>query len=325
MEIDKYIKGFKKVAGKAAQAKELVDAMSSILDFSPNKADELRVPEQVHRDFYDLFNKISFLKGIDPLIGGYPMVFMTKPPISIFGYRNGDYSHVPDKEKEDDFITKEFSFFKGDTRRKLDNSNWIKNASVFFRGMDIPDLVMNVEGSITNLQKEKNMHPTFFTGHNGATTNISMLENSDLEMTKTINAWYLYIKYVSLGYITPPLEMITGNIVDYKTSVYLFYTKPNMKDILFFAKFTGVFPTKVPLSSHKLDVESFEVRKLETEWSFDYFEFMDSRILDDFNAYSSELGFRVLEYPNKYVIDPIPNTIFETKEAQWRKIQNYKL
>jgi len=276
------------------------DNLKTIQNFFDNALDEARaerakIPEHIDGRIYDFFKSISMNSLVsNPDIESFPIIFVTKPPITIFGQKFGTYSHVVDSRKQEDTLINEFTYFYNTlTHAEASKTNWLKNFTVFFRSIEIPDLVMNIESTITNLQKEKHMHPTFFTGHNGATTNMTLLESDGLENLKTVKAWYDYIRLTNLGYLSPSLETIMNHIIDYKANIYVMKVRPNLKEVTFFAKFTGVFPTKVPLSAQSLDIENIEVKKLNIEFSYDYFEFMNNEIVDEFNILAGEMGIKL--------------------------------
>ena len=176
----------------------------------------------------------------------------------------------------------------GYTARKLMkkdriSGNFFTNLNRQNRGTTSQKFAFNIESTIGNLQQERNMQPTIANGFSGGVFTSKFNELDDLSVTRTILLWFLYIKNVNEGTISPNIQNILNNIVDYKTSAYIFIVKPNLKEILYFGKYTGIFPTNVPMDIFESDKDNMTDVKLDVEFSFDLFEPLDPRIIDEFN------------------------------------------
>lgn len=153
------------------------------------------------------------------------------------------------------------------------------NLNKYVRSITIPDMQMSIESLMGNLQKERYMSPTFFSGVSGGTFSTTFLENSELAITKVMNLWYKYIKLITTGQISPPAYVIANNIVDYKASCYMLSYDATLKNLQFYGKFSGIMPTKLPLSPFSAQLDSHEKVTIDQEWSYDLFEYLDSDIL----------------------------------------------
>ena len=61
--------------------------------------------------------------------------------------------------------------------------------------------------------------------------------------------WVDYISKVFRGEFIPKRDYITSRILDYACSVYVVICGPDGESILFWTKYTGVFPTNIPSSA----------------------------------------------------------------------------
>ena len=117
----------------------------------------------------------------------------------------------------------------GNTARKLMkkdriSGNFFTNLNRQNRGTTSQKFAFNIESTIGNLQQERNMQPTIANGFSGGVFTSKFNELDDLSVTRTILLWFLYIKNVNEGTISPNIQNILNNIVDYKTSAYIFYS-----------------------------------------------------------------------------------------------------
>lgn len=265
---------------------KLTSAINNQFGYHPPQFDE-----SVGNAFERLF---TLSTDIDPHLKAYPVMFMTKPDIPVFEkYEVGKF--FQDKDTFNKVRDDEFSFINSASIESLVQGNWIVPFSQNFRSITMPDINISIEPSIINLQKEKNMLPTFIAGENGGTFTTKLIEREDLVNTRILYTWMKYIKLVSEGTISPKLETIKNDIIDYKVSCFVFFTKPNLQDISFVGKYTGVMPLKTPFGAMSADVETIEITKLDVEWSYDYFEFGGYQMIQDFKKLSSGIGVDVVQ------------------------------
>ena len=78
---------------------------------------------------------------------------------------------------------------------------------------------------------------------------ISYRDDSELRIYKMHKAWTDYISKVYRGEFKAKDEYIRERILDYAVSVYYFLCGPDGETILFWSKYTGVFPTNNPASA----------------------------------------------------------------------------
>ena len=255
----------------------------------------------------------------EPFIKGYTVLVFTTPLFSalqtsnkITGYSSGgffssitslfsdDKSAFKDYSQENEesisthitsnnisentnlsFTEKITAGFSKEDLNDLLKSPFLYSLNKHVKSITIPDIQMSIESMMGNLQKERFMGPTFFSGMSGGTFSTTFVEDKSLSVTKVINLWYKYIQLITIGELSPAPYIIANNIIDYKSSCYILAYDAVLKDLQFYAKFTGIMPTKLPLSPFSNEIDSHDKVMIDAEWSYDYFEYLDSNILKE--------------------------------------------
>ncbi len=97
-------------------------------------------------------------------------------------------------------------------------------------------------------------HNMIYAMHNeehrvAGTLSIPFRNDRFLSILKMMTLWYNYIQAVSFSDSIQPSEYDQKHgIIDYMGSIYYLITTANHRDIVFWQKFTGVMPNKIPLS-----------------------------------------------------------------------------
>ena len=114
---------------------------------------------------------------------------------------------------------------------------------------------------------------------------IQFREDSALRVTKMFSIWEEYIDGVTRGLFRPKDFYIYYDQLDYVCSVYEIVTGPDGESIVYWAKYTGCFPTNVNHSnfSHGVGVGTGMDNKIDINFAFSHFDALDPTILTDFN------------------------------------------
>lgn len=120
-------------------------------------------------------------------------------------------------------------------------------------------------------------------------TQVQFRDTVNLDIMTLFDAWVKYIDLVSYGVISPYYDYATGKltygtpIIDYATSIYEIITKSDGTTILYWAKITGAFPTTIPHSNYQFSSTDDIDNDIEIQFSGGLPEFLNPRILADFN------------------------------------------
>jgi hypothetical protein len=117
----------------------------------------------------------------------------------------------------------------------------------------------------------------------GGTFDVTFREDSELRITKMFQFWIYYMDAILKNKMTPTRQHIIDNYYDFMCSVYEIICDPTSEKILFWAKYTGCFPTSVPLSNLSHNLGSTMDNKVSITFSYMMVETMDPRIISDFN------------------------------------------
>jgi hypothetical protein len=115
----------------------------------------------------------------------------------------------------------------------------------------------------------------------GNSLSVKFLEFSGLPILNVFHRWCKLIRDLRTG-VSNLLTASEGG--EYTKSsysaVFLYWTtKPNAKDIEFYAMYDGVFPTKDPMDLYTFDIESVDKLEVEIEFNVDYI-WTDSYVYD---------------------------------------------
>lgn len=137
----------------------------------------------------------------------------------------------------------------------------------------------------------------------GGTFDVTFREDKELRITNTHRAWVEYINSVSYGFMcaenrsraaidnNEPFSVINGmsniiggNIIDYMGSVYTIVCQPDGSEIVWFDKYTGIFPTNIPDSSFSFNRGGNQDNKISITYAYFHHGAMNPEILlYDFN------------------------------------------
>lgn len=129
---------------------------------------------------------------------------------------------------------------------------------------------------------------------------ISYTDNYNLEVFRTHKLWVDYISKVFRGEFSPRSVHKQNKELDYAVAVYYFLLGPDQQTILFWSKYTGVFPTNTSSSTYSWDSQSLLKRpEPSIKYSYSIKRDFDPAHLAEFNtlsaSYSSAIPVRVYE------------------------------
>ena len=117
----------------------------------------------------------------------------------------------------------------------------------------------------------------------GGTFDVAFREDVDLRITKMFQFWIYYMDAVMKNKMKPTREHVLDNSYDFMCSVYEIITDPGSERILFWAKYTGCYPTSVPISNLSHNLRSTAENKVNITFNYMMVEAMEPRVITDFN------------------------------------------
>lgn len=125
----------------------------------------------------------------------------------------------------------------------------------------------------------------------GGSFDVTFREDADLRITKLFQFWIYYMDAVIKNKMKPTDQHILNNEYDFMTSIYEIITDPTTQKVLFWAKYTGCFPTSVPLSNLSHNLGSTMENKVSVQFSYMMVEAMEPRVITDFNNNSKQSSY----------------------------------
>jgi len=112
----------------------------------------------------------------------------------------------------------------------------------------------------------------------GGEFDLEFLELRGLPILNLLKMWSKYIAGCKKGSILRSAINTTQNRLDYGASLYVLVTEPDNETIIYWAKYTGIFPTKLPYSAL---VGDGSIVNLATSWAYSYRESMKTHVLSE--------------------------------------------
>jgi len=118
----------------------------------------------------------------------------------------------------------------------------------------------------------------------GGNLSITYDETNPPLITFLHKVWFEYMEYVKFNQMTPSMNSINRRELDYTASLYYFLLAPDGETIVFWGKYTGIFPQNVPYASFSSgDISSRNLIQISVNYVYNHKEFLDPAILVDFN------------------------------------------
>lgn len=124
----------------------------------------------------------------------------------------------------------------------------------------------------------------------GGTFSITYNETADSSVTKIHKLWFDYIENVKFGAFSPQSSYISSRSIDYVAALYFFNVRPDGHTISMWGKYTGVTPQNVPYSAFGGDVGNRGLVQLTCSYLYNFKEYMNPAIIEEFNSTSGGGG-----------------------------------
>lgn len=244
---------------------------------------------------YDYFNPYRIKDNVEPFMGGYPIIFMTTPGMNIYESDNKVFQDLIMFDPvfgflndTDPYILQQLQYHGvgGGT-----TSPFIKLVTNRFKGTTLRDFIMRNEENYENYYGWKQILPAGDSENFSAQESfiINFSETKNLDILKIFYAWMRYIEAVRMGYHEPSQLTRDNRILDFTSSIYLFLLDFDMQTILYFAKYTGVYPNTVPFGNIIMSDIASTKAPLDPAvvFSYQHKEEFNPQIIYDFNMISN--------------------------------------
>ena len=176
-------------------------------------------------------------------------------------------------------------------------SPWIIFLTNLFKGLSLKDLNMRTtEGYETYYGWKQILPGPNIDSYSADTLTVTFDETKNLDVTKFHYLWMEYIEAVRYGFHKPTNQMRNRRTLDYTSSLYHFILDADFSKILYFTKYTGIYPTTVPLSSLSTgDISSKGPVDISITYAYQYKEELRPTVIWDFNSVA-QFSHKIVAY-----------------------------
>lgn len=234
---------------------------------------------------YNSFNIFKLYSSVDPLTSGIAYVFMTRPACNLIDQnieRDSVFDYLVGKTSMWQIIKAAL----GNTEVSTDNSiNLIHGITNLITSFDTKDLVLTTSSVGDNMYGQViKVGNNLRESESADTLALNFIETDDLYITLLHLAWVRYIAMIRYGTFAPTINSIVKKEIDYASSLYYIMTKVDGHTITYWSKYTGVFPTSVPLSSLSWRLGDNSIKNISINYEYSFKEDLNPLILlSDFN------------------------------------------
>lgn len=118
---------------------------------------------------------------------------------------------------------------------------------------------------------------------------VNYIDDYNLDIFKTHKIWVDYISKVYRGEFSPKVKYKQSKTLDYAVALYYFVLGPDGETILFWSKYTGVFPTNTSSSALSWDKDTvLKMPEINIKYVYSIKRDLDPTHLAEFNTLSSD-------------------------------------
>lgn len=310
-------------AGLAASVKASMDAAANISSSDVNNAD-LRKEIDPNADILNKFNPYKLEENQEPLIKGIPFIFMTTPFLNLSeeNIANDAFLTYMDKFEPDLLNTLSYSnnAQSGDLKQHgRSNSPFIKILTNKFKDVSLSSLSLRTKETNETFYGFKQSLPgSIVDSISAGEISVTYNETKGLSITKLHKVWAEYTDNIRRGIFKPSSNTLNGRFIDYLSSLYYFLLDYDMSTILFYSKYTGLFPLSVPYSNLGVSMGNHELVTTDISYGYSYKEDLNPTILMEFNSVAKNIDISggtetttnamiMPEFGNKYSYKELSN------------------
>lgn len=208
---------------------------------------------------------------------------------------------------------------------------FINLLSSYATNIDVSDVEMkprNTSETSTNWKIMYGFRTSESKAANSLTINFE--DDRNLSVYKTHKIWVEYINAITMGLMEPKRQYVLKRILDYAASLYYFLVSEDGESIVYYAKFTGIFPTNIPDSAYSWSVgEESKNHTYQIHYQYSFYDSMNPMIINDFNKLNgSTKNMKKLEIHDKNINQMGPTWARKAQIVEHKEhgvFKNYKL
>lgn len=249
--------------------------------------------DALYKKYSKKYNRFKVPTMNDMLTKGFAHVFFTRPSCNILKQTSAGSYSLSDTVKNSPIFklankTNKSTLYQLsiDGPYNHDFGLYLSNKATSFEGKDIA-LDSDTYG------RSLRGHSIAYGKHNtkskaASEFSVSYIDDRNLHILNLHNYWVEYISGCYTGRFMPNPERILAKELDYACSVYYIVTAENGEDIIYWAKYYGVFPVNVPGSNMGWQKGQVITNpEVSITYQYSFYEPMNPEILYEFNLNTS--------------------------------------
>lgn len=247
-------------------------------------------------DYSKLFTHFNRFKTPIPdynLIGAMPYVFFTRPGLRLYDsnskllatHKDSFFEWMDNNYRK---ATRSLTHHFDDKKSGHHFNPFLSNAAESFELSD--EVIKTVEHGNTYTNWKLMYARNSIDSNTASQFNVSYTDSKELTIYNMHKLWLMYMDQMQRGYLIPAIDYTHKKIIDYACSVYYILTASDGETILYWAKYTGVFPLNTPSSAYSWTKgQSVSLPKFTINYAYSFREEMKPIILSEFNYLSKAL------------------------------------
>ena len=156
--------------------------------------------------------------------------------------------------------------------------------SNMMENLPVTDLTLDTKDAYENLKGFRMPYGlTHYKNTWAGEISLAFKDTKTLLINNIIQTWVKYISIMKEGIAECAPKRHNYGYLDYAGAIYGFITEPDGQTITHWFRYTGVFPTTVPLSTISTSRQSQDIPEFSVNFKYAFYESNDVNILKDFN------------------------------------------
>lgn len=223
-------------------------------------------------------------------------VFITRPELNLLSTAGGSVSGQLAQENANDPMLQQLAISHPEVLYMLTEHYSLDHDFISYlqgrtESLQLPEYQIATTDFAIPFYNYKFTYPTVTNqSETGGSFDITFREDSDLRITTMFQFWIYYMDAVMKNKMRASDSHIWDNYYDFMCSVYEIICDPSSERILWWDKYTGCYPTNVPVSNFSHNIKSDVDPKLSISFQYIKVEHHNPNILADFNQNTSGVG-----------------------------------
>ena len=251
----------------------------------------LNLYHKKYRDNYQNFNRFYDIYPELELGSVCPYVFFTRPDCNIIKMKGNNQPILNEYTRLDPTWKYYFKYrniiLQSLTRYLHPHHDFVSFLQGAVKSCQLPDITIK-SYQMTQLYTgyQYQYAGNSIESTTGGTFDVTFKEDHLYRVLQFFDMWIKYMNDVQLNKIKPYKEYIYDNCADYMASAYIIICDPTGQSIIYFAKYTGIFPLNANHSNVSPNLRNQLDNEVNVTFAYSHFEALNPLIIKEFNKNS---------------------------------------